>query len=169
MSRLHKISIVALAVVLALVTSRSIVTAQGPRDRFKLRVVLFKYIPDAAGDQFVGLTSRIKGEFEAKHKDVELELRSFNIQGDALDLYGASPASDDSIANLLSRPVALDGYHVAEIDTAILGDLIKQQVIRPWSHIQRSGDWHSAGARAVTVGSEIYGIPHWLCGHFVFS
>lgn len=76
---------------------------------------------------------------------------------------------DDSIANLLSRPVTSDGYQLAEVDTVILGDLIEQDAIRPWSNLQRSSDWHSAGARAVTVGSEIYGIPHWLCGHFVFS
>jgi thiamine pyridinylase len=164
-----KIRAVALAVLLAILTPLSPSSAQVAADRFKLRVVLFKYIPDAAGDRFAALTARIRHEFEAMHKDVELDLRSFDIPGDTLDLYGAAPFANGSIANLLSRPPASGGYHLAEIDTVILGDLIEQDVIRPWPNLPRSSDWHPAGARAVTVGGEIFAIPHWLCGHFVFA
>src|SRR5437879_8364706 len=134
-----------------------------------LKVVLFKYIPDAADDQFQKLSRRIKSEFEKTHQGIELELRPLNIKDDKLDLYNTSPSVEQSVAYLLSRPVDQGGFDVAEVDTVVLGDLIEADLLKPWSAPIDTNDWHPAGVRAVTVGRDIYGIPHWLCGHFVFS
>ncbi|HZH78527.1 MAG TPA: hypothetical protein VEY88_21040, partial [Archangium sp.] len=39
-----------------------------------LRVPLYPFIPDAAGDQFKAMNARIEQEFEAAHPDIDLVL-----------------------------------------------------------------------------------------------
>lgn len=135
----------------------------------KLRVVLFNFIPDTANDHFASLTQRITREFESLHPDIQLELRPLFIENDNLNLYEPSPSVKNSIASLLSMPLKDGGYNVAEIDTVILGELIENQVVRPWTLPISTDDWQPAGKRAVTVKEDLFGIPHWLCGHFIFS
>ena len=134
-----------------------------------LRVILFNGIPDASSDHFVSLTKRITNEFEKLHPDVKLELRPLFIEKDDFNLYEPSPAVKNGVASLLSIPTKDGGYDVAEIDAVILGELIENKVVRPWTAPVSTDDWQPVGVRAVTVKQDIFGIPHWLCGHFIFS
>jgi thiamine pyridinylase len=135
----------------------------------KLRVILFNGIPDAASDHFASLARRITSEFEKLHPDIQLELRPLFIENDDFNLYEPSPAVKNGVASLLSMPSKDGGFDMAEIDTVILGELIENKIVRPWTLSISTDDWQPVGKRAVTVDQDIFGIPHWLCGHFIFS
>jgi thiamine pyridinylase len=51
----------------------------------------------------------------------------------------------------------------------VLGELVKQGLVKPWDNTPQSGDWHPAAKAAVTLDGKIYGVPHWLCGDVIFS
>ncbi|XXT17421.1 extracellular solute-binding protein [Sorangium sp. So ce429] len=125
-----------------------------------LRVPLYPYIPDAAGDQLVAMALRIEAEFEAAHSGIDLVVNPPCFEGDFYD-----PAS---LAEGLAAEDADCSYDVIETDMSLLGELVATGAIRPWEELPPA-DWHPAGVAASTYNGEIYGVPHWLCGHFTFS
>jgi len=46
---------------------------------------------------------------------------------------------------------------------------MRQGLIRPWEPTPNPDDWHQAARQAVSLDGTTYGIPHWLCGDFVFT
>jgi thiamine pyridinylase len=126
-----------------------------------LRVALFPFIPDAAEDSFLAMAQRIEREFETAHPEVDLDLRFF--EGDWGYYYV------DTLANWLTADPEEDGYHVVEIDAILLGELVQRRLIATWDSLPRPSDWHALALAATQFEGSRYGIPHWLCGHFIFS
>jgi thiamine pyridinylase len=126
-----------------------------------LRVPLYPYIPDAAGDQFKALSLRIEAEFEAAHPEVDLVVNPPCFEDDVYD--------PQAISKGLSREASECGYDMAEIDTFLLRDVVAAGAIRPWDELPSGITWHPAAVEASTVEGELFGVPHWACGYFVFS
>ncbi|MDQ3802567.1 MAG: hypothetical protein M3416_01760 [Acidobacteriota bacterium] len=131
-----------------------------PPDRRVFRVALFPYIPDAAGDSYAKLLSRIEKEFEAENPSVDLVLKPMADDG----FYEV-----EKLTEWLSNDPSGGGYHLVEVDTLLLGDLVSSNLAAEWAAPPGLSDWHRAGAEGVNVGGKVYGVPHWLCGHFIFT
>jgi thiamine pyridinylase len=129
-------------------------------ERVTLRVPIYPYIPDAAGDQFASMITRIETEFEQRNPNIDLVLNPSCFQDDFYD-----PAS---IARSLKGEGECD-YDVIETDAVILGELVATGAVRPWSRLPDQVFWHPAGVGASMHEGRLYGIPHWLCGHFIIS
>ncbi|XXX73355.1 extracellular solute-binding protein [Sorangium sp. So ce134] len=129
-------------------------------EKTMLRVPLYPYIPDAAGDQLTAMARRIEAEFEQAHHDIDLVV---NPPCFADDFYDPS-----SLARSLAGENPDCSYDVVETDMIQLGELVATGAIRPWGELP-SARWHPAAIEASTHDGEIYGVPHWLCGHFIFS
>lgn len=128
--------------------------------RTQLRVALFPYIPDAAGDNFKVLATRLEDTFEKRNSGVDLILRPMNKSEDFYDV--------EMLKGWLSSS-SPDGYDVVEVDTVVLGDLASAGVVMPWAAPDNMKDWHPAASKAVRLNDAIYGIPHLLCGHFIIT
>lgn len=130
--------------------------------RTVLRVPLYPYIPDAAGDQLKAMAARIEAEFEARHPNIDLVP---NPSCFADDFYEPS-----QMARSLKGESEC-GYDVIETDTILLEELVAEGAVRPWRRLPRNIVWHPAGLSASTRQgtNELYGVPHWLCGHFIVS
>ncbi|AKT38433.1 extracellular solute-binding protein [Chondromyces crocatus] len=132
----------------------------GSDERIRLRVPLYPYIPDAAGDRFEAMVRRMKREFETLHPEVELELNPPCFQDDPYD-----PAA---LARGMSGENEACSFDLVEIDTSLLGELVDTGAVTPWSALP-SRNWHPAAIEASTYQGALYGVPHWMCSHFVFS
>ncbi len=129
-------------------------------ERVTLRVPVYPYIPDAAGDQFASMLTRIEAEFEHSHPNIDLVLNPSCFQDDFYD-----PAA-------IARSLKGEGecnYDVIETDTIILRELVATGAVRPWSRLPQQPSWHSAGTAASTYEGSLYGIPHWLCSNVIIS
>ncbi|QRK10047.1 hypothetical protein JQX13_08095 [Archangium violaceum] len=126
----------------------------------RLRVPLYPYIPDAAGDQFKAMAARIEAEFEQEHPDIDLVVNPSCFSDDFYD--------PEALARSLKGEGEC-GYDVIETDTVILGELVAQNAVRPWPRLPRNVNFHPAGLAASRQQQSTYGIPHWLCGHFIIS
>lgn len=131
------------------------------QDKTVLRVALFPYIPDSLNDNFAALLHRIEREFETTNPTVDLRLRALNKNDDFYD--------KEQLKSWLSSESGENGYDVIEVDGLLLGDLISDNLIKEWSNSLNIKDWHQAGYQAVRRDGKIYGVPHLLCGHFIFS
>jgi thiamine pyridinylase len=47
--------------------------------------------------------------------------------------------------------------------------LVNSNLAAEWKSPPGMSDWHPAGTEGVNVGGKVYGVPHWLCGHFIFT
>src|SRR5262249_50415146 len=86
---------------------------RGPRP---VKLVLFPYIPDAAGDKFQALIHVLKSGFEQVHPQISLQI----VIDPAMDLYDLTPGK--TLAGLLGS--GAEAAAVVEIDTILLGDLV---------------------------------------------
>ncbi len=129
-----------------------------------LRVPIYPYIPDAAGDQFQALTARIEADFEASNPGIDLVVNPSCFQDDFYEPAGIA----SSLKGEGDCP-----YDVIETDTAILGELVASGAVRPWPRVPEGIHFHPAGLLASTVpppaAHALYGVPHWLCNHFIMS
>ncbi|MFP2933397.1 hypothetical protein ACLESO_51270 [Pyxidicoccus sp. 3LG] len=160
----QSLAIVAAAVLSLAGTSeaqaQALAEAPASNARVTLRVPVYPYIPDAAGDQFASMLSRIEREFEQRHPDVDLVLNPSCFQD---DFYEPS---------MIARSLKGEGecaYDVIETDTVILGELVASGAVRPWSRLPENVFWHPAGITSSIHEGQLYGVPHWLCGHFIIS
>jgi thiamine pyridinylase len=131
-----------------------------PGPRTQLRVPLYSYIPDAAGDQFQALAARLEREFEQLHPEVDLVINPPCFKD---DLYEPSE---------LARSLSGEGscpYDVVETDTSLLGELVETGAVRPWAALPQGPQWHPASIEASTYQGQLYGVPHWLCAHYIIS
>ncbi|MEM1181313.1 MAG: hypothetical protein AAGM22_23425 [Acidobacteriota bacterium] len=137
-------------------------TATGSDGRSVLRVALFPWIPDAAGDGFAALRRNLESEFERRHPDVDLEIR--------LKPWDDSYYSPAKIAGWLAG----GEFDLVEIDTVILGDLVEAEVIEPWPPQDASTFFRAAVDGASIVANPggdrtWWGVPHLMCGYFLVS
>jgi thiamine pyridinylase len=126
-----------------------------------LSVALFPFIPDAASDSFAAMRQRIERVFETENPSIDLRVRFF--RGD----WGYYVL--DTLASWLSNPPEAGGYPLVEVDAILLGELVQRGLVGAWDALPRGGDWHPAALQSIQVGGRRYGVPHWLCGHYVFS
>ncbi|WP_232293598.1 hypothetical protein [Stigmatella aurantiaca] len=129
-------------------------------EKTQLRVPLYPYIPDAAGDQLQAMAARIESEFEQAHPEVDLIVNPSCFNDDFYD------------PEALARSLKGEGecaYDVVETDTVILRELVALNAVRPWPRLPQNIDWHPAGLAASRQQQSTYGVPHWLCGDFIIS
>jgi thiamine pyridinylase len=133
-----------------------------PGAKITLRVPFYPYIPDAAGDSFKALTERLEKEFEQANSHIDLVLNPSCFQDDFYDPAG------------IARSLRGEGecpYDIIETDTTILGELVASGAVRPWPSLPEGIDWHPSGITASTHSADqaVYGVPRWLCNHFIMS
>jgi thiamine pyridinylase len=126
----------------------------------RLRVVLFPYIPDAGSDGFANLLQFLEKSFETRYPEIDLELR-LNNEDEIYDI--------PSVRKLFSGDQVSEPYDLIEIDTVILGDLVANGLVSPWDRLPTKRNFFDVGIRAVTVNGVTYGVPHLLCGHYIFT
>ncbi|QRO01607.1 hypothetical protein JRI60_22580 [Archangium violaceum] len=131
-----------------------------PTPRTQLRVPLYSYIPDAAGDGLKAMSARIEADFEQQHPDVDLVVNPSCFKD---DLYEPT-----QLASSLQGQGEC-AYDLVETDTMLLGELVATGAVRPWSALPEGVNWHPAGVKASTLDGKLYGVPHWLCTHYVIS
>ena len=87
----------------------------GPK--ITLRVPLYPYIPDAAGDTFKALTERIEAEFEESHPNIDLVLNPSCFQDDFYDPAGIALSLNAQVTFEAAGPHAVV-VHVGEEEVA---------------------------------------------------
>jgi len=115
-----------------------------------LRAALYPYVPDDAS-----LYWSLEREFEAANPETDLQLVNLGA-----NYYGGE----------LLDALTTGRVDVAEIDTVFLQDLIDRKLIAeipPELHWE-DGVYLSVAAGAATQGGKIWGVPHWVCGNFLF-
>lgn len=130
-------------------------------DKFELKVSLYPWIPEP--EKFA---KWIQSEFNRENPDIDLIVRPMKTSRDwdaGVDLsYNL-----DSAAGALALNDFGDGQHIVEIDTMLLGDLVKKKAIQKFS-VERS-DFYPFAEQAVTYENDTWGVPHWTCGYFLIS
>ena len=141
-------------------TQQTLVQLPPTGEHTQLKVSLFPYLPDVARDKFKSMMQRIEQEFEHSNPDVDLVLRAMDDASNPYDLKA-----------IQSRFTATDpnASDVIEIDTVMLGEVVKAGLIQPFPATEESSDWLSAARAASHFNGTLYGLPHWLCGHFIIS
>ncbi|CAF1280801.1 unnamed protein product [Adineta ricciae] len=125
-----------------------------------LKVALYPFLPDSAGDNFANLTRFIREEFVKVQPDIDLQLRP--LSQDA-DFYSLATLKSWLLSNG-------EGYDIVEIDTVLLGDVVNAGLIAPIFPIpDNHSDWHPTAARAVQFNQVVYGYPHLMCANFLFT
>ncbi|WP_342613825.1 extracellular solute-binding protein [Bradyrhizobium sp. NL2] len=116
-----------------------------------LRVALYPFVPDR-----LALFEKIEAIFECENPGVNVVLIS---TPNATDNY----YDDDDEKKKGIQFVDADVY---EIDTILLSDFVNLGKIAPIE--LPFDDLAPETVKAVTRNSNIYGVPHWLCGNFLF-
>lgn len=124
---------------------------QQPVQPITLRVALYPFVPDR-----LALFEKIEAIFECEHPGVNVVLISSPNATD--DYY-----TDDGASNKGFQFVDADVY---EIDTVLLSDFVNLGKIAPID--LPFDDLAPETVKAVTRNSNVYGVPHWLCGNFLF-
>lgn len=159
-------SLIALALLFTLTTfvdGQEIMTGKSAESA-KLRVALFPYIP--VYGNFAKLQSRVESEFQKTNPDqnVGLELRPLNPNDDFYDIA--------FLRTLLDSDPSKGGYDVVEIDSVLLGDLVEAGLVSPWADSPlavKERHFFPAAKEAMSYQGQIYGVPHWMCGYFLFT
>ena len=123
-----------------------------------LRVAIFPYIPDIAGDKLKGLTDFIAKEYnEYKHYDVDIEVTT------AADPYNLECMRS---TYLDSGP---DAYDVLEVDTIMLGEIVDTGKLQQLdSNFAVNDDIYLPSAvESVKIDSTLYGVPTLQCASFM--
>ncbi|MFP2958450.1 extracellular solute-binding protein [Myxococcus sp. 1LA] len=130
-----------------------------PEDPRPLKVVLFPYIPDAAGDGFASLKQRLEADFERDHSDIDVDI----VFDANLDLYDLDEGG--TLNQLLGQGPG--AAQVVEIDTLIMGDLVSKGWVQPVP--LEAGVAHPAAEQAVSISGQSYGVPTYLCSYVIYS
>lgn len=132
--------------------------APAPQAVYTLRVALYP-IPDVEGDQYAKLIQRIQTEFAAATQN------QYAVQivfGDSAGYY-----DQPTLETWLTTPPP-NGFDIVELDTIFLGNLVTSVAPPVWDFPPLS-KWFNAGLNASTVNGKLYGVPHLLCGYFIFT
>ncbi len=125
----------------------------------QLRVILFPYIPDSAGDHYAALIRYLQDSFHTQHPGVNLQV----VIDPNMDLYDYAPTGQ--LSKLLGD--GPDAAQVVEIDTMLMGTLVDnhwvQPIQMPNTHVFPTA-WEAA-----TVAGVTYGAPTYLCSNVVYA
>lgn len=141
---------IALCLAFSLVIPSPPANAQEPKtNRRVLKVALYPYVPGKDGMYW-----KAEREFESANPDIDVQYVETGV-----NYYGGEIA--DALAN--------KNADVAEIDTVLLEDLADDGLISelPASCIQ-SNTYFPHAVEAASVDGKIFGVPHWVCGNFLF-
>ncbi|RWX22852.1 extracellular solute-binding protein [Rhizobium leguminosarum] len=126
-------------------------STKGTIEPLTLRVALYPFIPDN-----LTFFHNLESIFECENPGVDLRLVS--TPNATYEYY-----TDDEADKKGFQFVDADVY---EIDTILLSDFIALGKIAPID--LPFDDFAPEGIQAVTRQDEVYGVPHWLCGNFMF-
>jgi len=117
--------------------------------RRSLRVALYPYVPQKAEMYW-----QLEQMFEDKFSEIDLR---FVDLGDYYD--------GQMVKNLIDGKV-----DVIEVDTIFLRDLVDKKLIAdlPPSVLESTGTFLPVAEKAARLDGKIYGVPHWVCGNFMF-
>ena len=128
----------------------------------QLRVSIYPYIPDMAGDKLVGLTKFIADEFKKVHGvSVEVEATA--------DPYDLKKLKRNYLAN------GDDAYDIMEVDTVLLGELVKSGHLQPLEeHFTVTADVYASSAvHSVSYSphlkTHLYAVPTLQCANFLME
>ena len=141
---------------LILLPFSSTVRAGNKQEQDVLKIALYPFIPDANNDYFASLLAGLTNRFHASHPHYRIKITI------------ADPAI---VYNPLGLKQWLESgeYDIIEIDSLLLGSLIELDVISPWNDRYLENRWHSAAKKSTFINGKLFGIPHYLCSHFIFS
>lgn len=122
-----------------------------------LHIMLYPYIPDAAGDKFAGLTARLESEFESIHPDIDLML-TMDQQYNTYDV--------PTLESLFTDPSS-PYPQIIELDLMMLQTLVDND----WIEIS---DYQTPGAfpvanQASSYAGGLFAVPSRVCSLFLFS
>jgi thiamine pyridinylase len=116
-----------------------------------LRVATYPYVPESAQMQL-----KIAQDFEKNNPDVQVEFVDLG------DYYGGG------LGNALdpNQPKV----DVVEVDTVFLRDLVESKFLEtlPDTVLKPDGTFLPVASRAVVLNGKTFGVPHWVCGNFLF-
>jgi thiamine pyridinylase len=129
-----------------------------------LKVQIYPWLPDVNHDGFASMVQRFKEEFSKENPDVELTINPSCFTNDVYDI--------PYVINALKGGDAGCDVDIVEMDMLALGDVVDSGAAQPWPNISANPPpyhWHPASISASTYQGQLYGVPHWMCTHFVFS
>ena len=135
-----------LVFVCALILSVLFTSGAYAQERRELVVALYPFIPAKAE-----LYWRLQGDFERRYPDVRLRFV------DAPEYYSGQ----------LEELLAKGQVDVAEVDTVFLHDFKSKNLITPFAGATL-GEFLGVARSAATIDGIVWGIPHWVCGNFLF-
>ena len=127
-----------------------------------LRVAIFPYIPDLAGDKLAGLKRFIADEF------MKVSGESIEVETDA-DPYDLNKLKSTYLTD------DRDAYDVLELDTIILGELVKTGCLQALEgHFTVTEDVFTPSAvhsvdYSPNLKSHLYGVPTLICASFLME
>jgi thiamine pyridinylase len=114
-----------------------------------LRVALYPYVPERAE-----LYWQVESAFEEANPQVNVQFVDL-----AANYYGGE----------LQEAIEKKLVDVVEVDTVFLHDLVANKLVeRLPPDLQAGGEYLPVAQRAACVGGVPYGVPHWVCGNFLF-
>ena len=120
-----------------------------------LRVSIYPYIPDLAGDELLGLRNYIANTFEAE-TGIKVDVSSDSKPYD-LELLKSKYLSRDA-----------DAYDIMEVDTMLLGELVSSDKVKKLDR-DDLGDYFYWCVQSVTDGGDVYGVPTLQCANFLME
>ena len=122
-----------------------------------LQIAIYPYIPDLAGDQYKSLTGFIKNEFSSQY-GVDIEV--------TCDYKKMDPYNVDGMDKTYLSP---DGYDVLEVDTLLLGDIVKTEKVLPLDTIFAVNNdiYAPTAVESVKLDGKLYAVPTLQCANFL--
>ena len=122
-------------------------------ERRELRIALYPYIPLKAEMYW-----KLEQEFESKFKEIDLVFLD-------LSWYYYNSEKDGSLFGVLKEGLA----DVVEVDTVFLQDLVDANLLKEIQdeYLQKN-EYLEVAHKSSILGGQVYGIPHWVCGNFIF-
>ena len=125
------------------------------KKKFQLHVSLFPWVPEAES-----LFQWVEAEFERQYWWIDLVVRDLEKSHDWKPAYVGDLAYEwGKTSTALTNSDGDDFQHLVEVDTMILGKLIKAGSIQPFTIPDRS--FLPFSSNSVNVGGTAYGVPHW--------
>ena len=120
-----------------------------------LRVSIFPYIPDLAGDKLLGLRNYIANKFE---------------EATAIKVDVSSEPDPYDLRSLKSKYLSSgsDAYDIMEVDTILLRELVKSDKVKMLDSVD-TRDFFNWCVQSVTVGDYVYGAPTLQCASFLME
>jgi thiamine pyridinylase len=118
--------------------------------RRQLRVALYPYVPQKADMYW-----QLEREFEDAHPDID-----FRYVDLGADYYGGQRV----------EALKTGQADVFEVDAVFLRDLVDGKLVQelPSDALSPKDTFLQVASDASTIDGKIYGVPHWVCGSFLF-